>query len=310
MKFLTLAASLLAFASDSALPTGLQDARTAVARNAKLMTAAELQALPSKVADARYAYGKEADQFGELRVPAGTGPHPVVILVHGGCWRAKYSTLRDLAPMADAFKEMGVATWNVEYRRLGEPGGGWPGTYLDIGMAVDSLRSIARTYSLDLERVIVIGHSAGGHLAMWAAARRRLSPTSDLYVRNPLPLHGVINLAGTADMESFLPAEEQGCQGDVVEQMMGGKPSAVPRHYADTSARGMVPLGLREVTIWGGRDEIAPVSLGESYTAAAKQAGDPVRLMIFPALGHFEIASPGSSAWPSLVTEIRSMLGR
>lgn len=111
----------------------------------------------------------------ELRVPSGPGPHPVAVLIHGGCFKAAYATLRDLAPMADALKATGIATWNIEYRWLGEPGGGWPGTYLDVGRAVDHLRALAGQHPLDLGRVVVVGHSAGGHLATWAAARARVA---------------------------------------------------------------------------------------------------------------------------------------
>ena len=136
-----------------------------------LMTPGELQALPSEPPDLRAAYGTDSSQYGELRVPSGPGPHPVVVLIHGGCFKAAYATLRDLAPMGDALRAAGIATWNLEYRRLGQTGGGWPGTYLDVASAVDHLRVLARQHPLDLGRVVIVGHSAGGHLAMWAAAR-------------------------------------------------------------------------------------------------------------------------------------------
>jgi acetyl esterase/lipase len=133
---------------------------------APLMAPQDLQALPSHPADQRISYGQDSSEYGELRVPAGAGPHPLVVLIHGGCFKAAYATLRDLAPMADALKSDGIASWNVEYRRLGQPGGGWPGTYLDVGRAVDHLRAIAGAHHLDLGRVVLVGHSAGGHLAM------------------------------------------------------------------------------------------------------------------------------------------------
>ena len=139
-----------------------------------LMSPQDLQALPAEVPDHRVHYGKDSSQYGELRLPKGKGPHPVVVLIHGGCFKAAYATPRDLAPMGDALKVDGIATWNIEYRRLGQPGGGWPGTYLDAGHAVDELRGLAGRHSLDLGRVVLLGHSAGGHLAMWAAARPRV----------------------------------------------------------------------------------------------------------------------------------------
>src|SRR5262249_47498167 len=128
---------------------------------------AEFQALPSQPADYKIAYGEDPNQYAELKVPSSDGSHPVVILIHGGCWKAAYATLRDLAPMADALKADGIATWNIEYRRLPQPGSGWPGTYLDVGRAVDHLRAIATEHKLDLRHVVALGHSAGGHLALW-----------------------------------------------------------------------------------------------------------------------------------------------
>jgi len=128
----------------------------------RLMTPQELTAVPARPADMRVEYGPDSNQFGELRLPAGSGPHPVVALIHGGCFKAAYASLRDLAPTGDALKAQGIATWNVEYRRLGQPGGGWPGTYQDVGHAVDQLRALAETYRPDLNRVVIVGHSAGG----------------------------------------------------------------------------------------------------------------------------------------------------
>jgi len=154
------------------------------------MTPEEMDALPSRAPDWRIAYGTDSNQYGELRVPDGTGPHPLVILIHGGCFKAAYGKAQYFGAMADALKADGIATWNIEYRRLGQPGSGWPGTYLDVGRAVDHVREIAADYHLDLGRVAVVGHSTGGHLAMWAAARHRLTRASDLYVPDPLKLRG------------------------------------------------------------------------------------------------------------------------
>jgi acetyl esterase/lipase len=150
----------------------------------------------------RVEYGPDPNQFGELRIPAGRGPHPVVVLIHGGCFKAAYASLRDLAPMGDALKAQGIATWNVEYRRLGQPGGGWPGTHQDVGRAVDQLRALAETYRLDLNRVVIVGHSAGGHLAMWAASRSRIPTSSALYANDPLKVRGVVDLAGPVDLSA------------------------------------------------------------------------------------------------------------
>lgn len=225
-------------------------AQTPSDRAAGLMTPTQLRALPSKPADYRLSYGADANQFGELRAPSGVGPYPVAILIHGGCWKAEYSTLRDLAPMADRLKAKGIATWNIEYRGLPQAGSRWPGTYLDVGRGVDYLRSIAVKKHLDLDRVIVVGHSGGGHLAMWVAARSRLPKSSLIYVSDPLPVLGVIDLAGIIDMEAFIPDEQRLCGETVVEQLLGGKPAEVPEHYAQASANKMLPLGVPQILIW------------------------------------------------------------
>lgn len=272
------------------------------------MSPAEFQALPSKPADYRIAYGKDPDQFADLRIPSTTGPHPVVILIHGGCWKADYSTLRDAAPIADALKADGIATWNVEYRRLSQPGSGWPGTYQDVGRAVDHLRSIAKQYQLDLGRVVVLGHSAGGHLALWVAARGHLPSESALYVADPLPIRGVVDLAGPGDMETEIAVEVSACQSRVVEELLGGSPNQVPERYAQVSARKMLPLGVPQVLVWGDRDSLRPMWLGERYTKAATTAGDSVDLIIVPGLGHFEVASPFSQSWPKVRDAIESLL--
>jgi acetyl esterase/lipase len=275
-----------------------------------LMTPADFKALPSKPADYRVSYGTDANQFGELRVPSGVGPYPVAILIHGGCFRAEFGTLRDLGPMADALKTKGVATWNIEYRRLGQAGSGWPGTYLDVGSGVDYLRSIAAQNHLDLSRVIVVGHSAGGHLAMWVAARSRLPKTSLIYVGDPLPLRGVVDLAGTPDLEALIPAEQASCGGPVIEQLLGGKPSEVPERYAQVSASKMLPIGVTQTIMWGQRDDNVPISIAERYTLSAVKSGDSARLVTFPQAGHFEVADPFFATWPVVESEILALLAK
>lgn len=273
-----------------------------------VMGPAEFQSLPSQPANRRIAYGKDPSQFADLRIPSTSGPHPVAILIHGGCWKADYATLRDMAPIADALKAEGIATWNLEYRRLSQPGSGWPGTYEDVAQGVDYLRNVAQQYQLDLDHVVVVGHSAGGHLAMWAASRKRLSPGSVLYVAEPLPIRGVVDLAGPGDMETEIAVEAGACQSRVVEQLLGGSPGAVPERYAQVSASKMLPLGIPQVLVWGDHDNLRPMWLGQKYANAAITAGNSVDLIIVPDAGHFEVASPYSPAWPKVRDAIGSLL--
>jgi acetyl esterase/lipase len=280
----------------------------AAASSPRLMTPQDLQALPSRPPDRRVSYGKDSSQYGELRVPGGAGPHPVVVLVHGGCFKAAYANTRDLAPMADALKADGIATWNIEYRRLGEPGGGWPDTYLDVGRAVDHLRTLAGQYQLDLGRVVIAGHSAGGHLAMWTAARSRLPASSPVYVKDPLPVRGAIDLAGPVDMSANIEGYEALCRDSVITSLLGGTPATVPGRYEQASPIRLLPLGVPQVLVAGEHEEFVPLPLMEAYAEAARRAGDPVQLVLIPGAGHFEIASPQSSAWPKVESAIRSLL--
>jgi acetyl esterase/lipase len=275
-----------------------------------LMIPGELEKLPARPPDHRIAYGNDTNQFGELRVPAGRGPHPVAVLVHGGCWKAEYATLRDLASMGDALEDAGIASWNIEYRRLRQDGSGWPGSYRDIGAAIEHLREVAPKHALDLTRVVIVGHSAGGHLAMWSAIRHRLTASSDLYVPNPLPIQGVINLAGTIDMTQNIADMEAGCRDTVVTSLLGGSPESVPARYREVSATAMLPLGVAQVLVWGEHENFVPLPLARSYVTAAVKAGDKARLLVVPAVGHFEPASPLSTSWPTVLAAIRELLSR
>lgn len=283
-------------------------AREPAAHVGGLMTPLDLIALPHLPPDARVAYGEDSSQYGELRVPPGDGPHPVVVLIHGGCFKAAYATSSDFAAMGDALKVDGIATWNIEYRREGQAGGGWPGTYQDVGRAVDHLRSIAGPYHLDLGRVVVVGHSAGGHLAMWAAARSRVPANSAIYAANPLPVRGVVDLAGPLDLTANIPGYQRLCQDTVITRLMGGTPESVPERYAQASPIKLVPLGLPQVIVIGEHEEFVPRPLVEAYARAATAAGDSVRVEIIAGVGHFEIASPRASPWPAVEGAIRSLL--
>lgn len=297
---------VVAFAAGCAVQEGRpeNDAR----RPASLLTPGQLQALPSLAPDQQGAYGSGSSQYGELRIPKGSGPHPVAVLVHGGCFKAAYATLRDLAPLGDALKAAGIATWNIEYRRIGEPGGGWPGTYLDVGRAVDHLRVLAVQHALDLNRVVIVGHSAGGHLAMWAAARPRVPVGSSIHAADPLAVRGVLNLAGPVDLTANIAGYEALCRDTVITGLLGGTPAAVPERYAHASPMKLIPLGVPQVLLMGEHEDFVPRPLAEQYVRAAAQLGDQVRLVVIPRVGHFDIASPRATSWPRVELVIRSLL--
>jgi len=261
--------------------------------------------LPAPPADARLPYGPGEFHFGDLRLPSGEGPHPVMVVIHGGFWRARYDLLY-MGHMCAALASEGIATWNIEYRRLGNAGGGWPGTFQDAALAAGHLRNLAQPYNLDVDRVVAIGHSAGGHLALWLAGCHRFKPGDPLHVTEPLPLIGAISLAGVADLQR---AWELRLSNNVVEDFLGGTPQQVPERYAAASPIELLPLGVPQTLIHGTEDDSVPFELATRYHAAAQAAGDPVALLTLQGTGHFEIVDPRSQEWPSVLSAIRSLLG-
>jgi acetyl esterase/lipase len=245
-------------------------------------------------ADLRLAYGPDPLQFGELRLPAGAGPHPVAIVVHGGFWRAAYD-LRHIGHLATALTAAGVATWTIEYRRIGNPGGGWPGTFSDLAAAADHLRHLAPAHALDLRRVTAVGHSAGGHLALWLAARARIPTGHALSTPDPLPLQRAVGLAAVSDLQMCW---ELHLSNGVVEAFLGGAPDAVPERYAVASPAALLPLGVPQVLIHGTEDDSVPFAMSAVYHDTAVALHDPVTLIPLPGLEHFAVVDPESAAWP------------
>lgn len=276
----------------------------------KLMNFNEVLALKAAPPTARIAYGDGPQQFGELRVPDGKGPHPVVVLIHGGCWLAEVADLTYFSPMAEALTKRGVATWNIEYRRIGNEGGGWPGTFLDVGHATDHLRAIAKQHALDLDRVVVAGHSAGGHLALWIAARKKLAADSVLFIADPLRVAGVVNLSGPGDLSTFGDDPKHACGEDTIRRLLGGAPKDVPDRYRDASPTRLLPLGVPQVCISGLRDQAVPFMHGKAHAEAARRAGDNARFVDLPEAGHFEVVAPSSAAWTKVEKEILLMANR
>ena len=279
-------------------------AQTACAQ--KNVTFRDIEKLPAPEADYRIAYGSDAAQFGELRLPrrgAAPGRHPVVIVIHGGCWYAEYD-LRHLSNFSDALTRAGAATWNLEYRRIGQAGGGWPGTFQDVARGADHLRVVARTHPLDLERVVVVGHSAGGQLALWLAARHKLPKESLLYTPAPLPLRGVVSLSGITDLQEF----GRGCN-DAARKLLGAvAPRETEERYAQVSPVKLLPLGIPQHLIHGALDQIVPPRLGRDYEAAAKARGERVSLTVLERTGHFDLISPQTVAWPTVKRAVFSLL--
>jgi acetyl esterase/lipase len=260
--------------------------------------------LKARPADARIEYGPGPQQFGELWIPAARGPHPVAIVIHGGCWQAEYGEAH-IRPVCAALAKAGVAAWCVEYRRVGDEGGGWPGTFEDVARAADHLASIASSHDLDLARVVAVGHSAGGHLALWLAARSRLPAGDPLRGPHPLAVRGVVALAPIPDLARA--SGDQVC-GNAVAQLMGGPPEARRDQYAEASPASLLPLGVPQTIVHGRADRIVPIAHSESYASLAMARHDRVLVVPVDGAGHFDLIAPFSPAWSRVQQAVRDMV--
>jgi acetyl esterase/lipase len=241
---------------------------------------------PPRAADERIAYGPEPLQFGDLRLPRGRGPHPLVIAVHGGAWKAIYNLIH-AGHLCEALRELGVATWSVEYRAVGDPGGGWPGSQDDVALAVEFADELVHRHPLDTGRRLLVGHSAGGQLALWAAKRARLP---------------VVGLAPVSDLrESATRTGRDGAPASFV----GGPPNQVSERYAEASPLEQLPLGVRQILVHGTEDPEVPYAMSERYVAAA---GGEAELVTLEGAGHFELIDPEAREWPAVEGSIRRLL--
>jgi acetyl esterase/lipase len=262
-------------------------------------------------ADHRIFYGTQLLNFGDLRLPRGRGRHPVAVVIHGGGW-ASSANLHYMTSIAAELACMGVATWNIEYRRVGS-GGEWPGLFQDVAAAADFVRELAQRYPLDRTRVITIGQSAGGHLALWLAARHRLPPTADLYTPDPMPILGAISLDGVPDLAAFqaaVPVPYVDRFQKLLGGIDGGPPELILERMQQTSPEMLLPLGVRQFLVHGDIDPSVPFELIPLYVAEARASGDTVELFVVKGGRHFESADPANSqSGPAVRAAVRSMLG-
>ena len=250
----------------------------------------DILALSPPAADYRIPYGTDANQFGDLRQPKGKAPSPVVMNIHGGYWRAKYDLLH-AGHLCAALTARGCSTWNVEYRRAGNPGGGWPGTFEDIANAYRFLGQIAQRYSLEASKVVVMGHSAGGQLALCLAAHE---PSIDR----------VVSLAGVVDLQR---AYDLHLSNDAVVQFLGGKPNEVPEHYQDADPMRLHMAQARQLIVCGSSDDVVPPEFSREYVSKKKKADEKVELLEIARADHFDLIDPRSAAWAQVEAKILNL---
>ncbi|MDE3075355.1 MAG: alpha/beta hydrolase [Chloroflexota bacterium] len=263
---------------------------------------ASIAPLPPRLpapADKRLSYGSNDQQFGDLRVPAGSGPHPVVIYVHGGAWQSSV-TLDGASHLCAALTAAGYATWSLEYRRIGN-GGGWPVTFEDLMQGAAFVNELGQREQLDLGRVFVAGQSSGGHLAAWLATRMR-------HLEGPLTREGLPAIRGVVSLAGVLDLRRSAESSAIARQFLGGTPADVPDRYAAASPVELLPLGLPQLLVHGTADNNVPFEIGQRYFEAAKKAGDEIELLPIEGAGHFDVFDTRTEAWKQIKPAIEAFL--
>lgn len=256
------------------------------------MPAEDILTLAPPPPDKREAYGGDPNQFLEIRLPSHKGPHPVLINLHGGFWRAKYD-LAHAGHLCHALRNAGLATFNVEYRRVGNEGGGWPGTFADIRSAYRYIRQEAARFQASAERLVVMGHSAGAQLALCLAAHEN-------------SLKRVISLAGVVDLQKAYALH---LSQDAVVEFLGGKPNEVPEHYREADPMELRIATAQEWLIHGTEDDTVPVEFARDYAREKKNKGEDVRLLEISHCGHFELINPSAEAFQQVTDSVLAAVG-
>ncbi|HLX84854.1 MAG TPA: alpha/beta hydrolase [Terriglobales bacterium] len=246
------------------------------------MSSEDILSKPQPPPDDRVAYGADPNQFLEVRLPPVKGLHPVLLNIHGGFWRAKYG-LAYAGHLCEALRASGIATFNLEYRRVGNPGGGWPGTFDDIRSAYRFIQQERSRFHLDVDRLVVMGHSAGGQLALCLGAHES-------------SLRRVISLAGLVDLRKAFALH---LSHDAVAEFLGGTPDAVPEHYHEADPAELAIPQARQWLIHGKVDDTVPPDFSRDYVSSRKKkkTGESAELLEIPDAGHYELIDPGSEAF-------------
>ena len=245
------------------------------------------------ITPATFAYGPHPSQVADLYVPEGGGPFPVAVLIHGGFWRTPFD--RELMePLAEDLAARGIAAWNIDYRRVGDGGGGneWRVTLDDVSASLDQLGAVSAEFPLDTDRTALIGHSAGGHLALWLA--------SEFQVTAVVSQAGVSDLFDAAHERLGLGSPREGLgvlDVPAAVEFLGGTPEQVPDRYAAASPSALLPLETPMLLVHGDEDDRVPITQSRAFADAAREAGDEVEVAEFAGMGHFEVLDPKHESW-------------
>ena len=272
--------------------------------SAEPMGVADFLAQPQPSPDAVIAYGPAPVQAVDLYLPKGAGPHPTVILIHGGCWSADIPGREHVRAVADDLRKRGLAVWSIGYRRVEEPGGGWPGTFQDAAAAIDLLRAEAPKRGLRTDNIVAMGHSAGGHLAQWAAARAQLPEGSAVRSADPLPISAAVSVGGLGDLKQFPEAIEARCGDGVVGKLTGAPTPERPDVFVETSPAQMTPGPTTEVLVYGELDTLSTPTINAAMVASRAAQGREVKAVEAKGAGHFDLMAPGRDGWETVAAEV------
>jgi len=267
------------------------------------MTWERFRSLPDASSGERIAWGRRASSFGELALPSRPAPHPVAVVVHGGCWRTT-ADLTYMRHLAAALVDRGWATWSIEFRRVDEEDARWPAILEDVGAGIDHLRVLAREYPLDLGRVVATGHSSGGHLALWAASRHRLPDSAEgaaLRGKAPLRLAGIVGLAPITGLEDFHRRRDRSCPDSAVSDLLGGGDDLPADRLRLADPALLAPLDVPQLLLIGSDDDTVPPAHVHTFAEGVSNAGDRVVVVEVEGAGHFEVVAPWTPSWRTVV---------
>lgn len=265
----------------------------------------DLEGLTVSPAEVTLQYGDDSLQFGDLRIPvlSDGDSAPVLVLIHGGCWLSAYD-LHLMDAIATDLVSRGYAVWNIEYRRIGDRGGGFPGTFNDVIDGINFVRTLSLSFPLDLDRVILMGHSAGGHLALWST----LAKSGEITPALGIDVKGIVSLAGVTDLQEYYESDPEKCGGNIAS-LLGGSPDEVQSRYDQYSPSAFKQMSTAVVLVQGENDRIVPYDMVRDFYEKFKDNSD-VRLYSVPDGGHFDVISPQTTSWPVIWQACNILINR